>query len=149
MSKTNKLIGHFEDKPATQLFYEQVDDGVSHLPGVKKEVHAQASYAVKRKFLWMWAYEQSPVRRPPIAVLVFLPIQRLSDGVAADLLGPLLESGVPAYECGVDACDCLGECLPVGGTVEKRVGSSRFITRKSRGVYKYTPLLLCRLSQPN
>lgn len=60
MSNTNKMIGHFEDKPATQLFYKQIDDVVFHLPGVKKEVHAQASYAVKRKFLWMWAYEQTP-----------------------------------------------------------------------------------------
>jgi hypothetical protein len=57
---TNKMISDFSEKPHTLGFFKNIDDYVQGLGEVKKELKAQVSYAVKRKFLWMWAYEKTP-----------------------------------------------------------------------------------------
>lgn len=60
MPDTNKMIGHFEGKAKTERFYKLIDDYVQSLGETDKELKSQVSYSVKRKFLWMWAYEQTP-----------------------------------------------------------------------------------------
>jgi hypothetical protein len=58
-SRTNKMISDFRDKPETDACYRAIDDFVMALGQVKKEARAQVSYAVNRKFLWLWAYEET------------------------------------------------------------------------------------------
>lgn len=57
---SNKMIGKFSSKPKTQAYCSTIEEYVNELGPSKKEVKAQVSYAVNRKFLWMWAYERTP-----------------------------------------------------------------------------------------
>ena len=54
------MTGDFTDKPTTRSFCEAIDAFVRSLGPCTREVKAQVSYAVRRKFLWMWAYEKTP-----------------------------------------------------------------------------------------
>ena len=56
---TNKMTGDFAEKPATRSFFEAIDGFVRSLGPCTREVKAQVSYSVRRKFLWMWAYEKT------------------------------------------------------------------------------------------
>ncbi len=58
--KRNKMIGTFATKPKTQNFFEMIEEYVTRLGECKKDVKAQASFSVNRKFLWLWAYEKTP-----------------------------------------------------------------------------------------
>ena len=57
--RTNKMISDFTAKPQTQSHYESIDAFVQGLGPVTKAAKAQVSYAVNRKFLWLWAYEKT------------------------------------------------------------------------------------------
>src|SRR5690554_869264 len=54
---SNKMISDFTDKPMTQSFLTAIAEYTASLGQVAKETKAQVSYAVNRKFLWLWAYE--------------------------------------------------------------------------------------------
>ena len=56
---SNKMISVFSDKPKTNAHYRAIDSYVMALGSIRKEFRAQVSYAVNRKFLWMWAYEKT------------------------------------------------------------------------------------------
>ena len=56
---SNKMISDFSDKPKTDSFYQAIDEYVMSLGKVKRELLAQVSYSVKRKFLRMLAYEKT------------------------------------------------------------------------------------------
>lgn len=56
---SNKMISEFSDKLKTDSFYQVIDEYVMSLGKVKREFRSQVSYAVNRKFLWMWAYEKT------------------------------------------------------------------------------------------
>ena len=56
---SNKMISDFSDKPKTDSFYQAINKYVMSLGGVKREFRSQVSYAVNRKFLWMWAYAKT------------------------------------------------------------------------------------------
>lgn len=56
---SNKMISDFADKPRTQAYYSAIDEFVMGLGPVKKAAKSQVSYAVNRKFLWLWAYEKT------------------------------------------------------------------------------------------
>lgn len=58
-SESNKMIGEFTGKPLTQSFFTAIADYTHALGPVTTEVKGQASFAVKRKFLWCWAYEKT------------------------------------------------------------------------------------------
>lgn len=58
-ARTNKMVSDFTGKPETQAHYEAIDTFVHGLGPVTKTAKAQVSYAVDRKFLWLWAYEQT------------------------------------------------------------------------------------------
>jgi hypothetical protein len=61
MSRTsNKMISDFTGKPTTQGYCASIAEFVHSLGPVTTEHKAQVSFSVKRKFLWMWAYEQTP-----------------------------------------------------------------------------------------
>ena len=44
----------------TQAFFEAIDAFVNSLGPCRREVKAQVGYSVRRKFLWLWAYEKTP-----------------------------------------------------------------------------------------
>ncbi|MDO4786259.1 MAG: DUF5655 domain-containing protein [Fretibacterium sp.] len=56
---SNKMIGHFEDKPLTEAYCQRIESYLKELPNIGKELKSQLSYKVKRKFLWMWTYEKT------------------------------------------------------------------------------------------
>lgn len=56
---TNKMIGEFDGKLATQSLFDAIADYIHSLGAVTTEVKAQTSFSVKRKFLWCWAYEET------------------------------------------------------------------------------------------
>ncbi len=56
---SNKMISDFSAKPTTDGYARQVDDYVRSLGPVTRELRAQVSYRVRRKFLWLWAYERT------------------------------------------------------------------------------------------
>lgn len=56
---SNKMIGDFTGKPLTQSHFLTIAAHTEALGPVHKEIKAQVSYAVNRKFLWMWAYEKT------------------------------------------------------------------------------------------
>ncbi|MDR0366319.1 MAG: DUF5655 domain-containing protein [Bifidobacteriaceae bacterium] len=56
---SNKMISHFAGKPETQRFFDAIAAYTTALGPVSFETRAQASFAVKRKFLWLWAYEKT------------------------------------------------------------------------------------------
>jgi hypothetical protein len=56
---SNKMIGEFAGKPLTQSFFAAIAAFTAALGPVSTETRAQASFAVKRKFLWLWAYEKT------------------------------------------------------------------------------------------
>ena len=53
------MIGTFRGKPKTQAYFSAIEEYAKKLGPSEKEIKAQVSYAVHRKFLWMWAYEQT------------------------------------------------------------------------------------------
>ncbi len=57
--KSNKMIGVFTSKPKTQKYFEIIEGYVRSIGDCKKEIKAQASFSVNRKFLWLWAYEKT------------------------------------------------------------------------------------------
>jgi len=57
---SNRMISDFSSKPRTHSFFADIDAYVASLGPVGKTLKAQASYSVKRKFLWLWAYEKTP-----------------------------------------------------------------------------------------
>ncbi|MDR7330422.1 DUF5655 domain-containing protein [Corynebacterium guangdongense] len=56
---SNKMIGDFSAKPATDAYAREIDGYVRSLGPVTRQRRAQVSYRVKRKFLWLWVYEQT------------------------------------------------------------------------------------------
>lgn len=58
-SSANMMISDFTAKPDTQAHFEAIDAFVQSLGPVAKTIRAQVSYAVNRKFLWVWAYEKT------------------------------------------------------------------------------------------
>ncbi|PIF02256.1 MAG: hypothetical protein CR996_00765 [Draconibacterium sp.] len=56
---SNKMMGTFTSKPKTQQYFEIIEDYVTSLGECKKEIKAQASFSVNRKFLWLWTYEKT------------------------------------------------------------------------------------------
>ncbi|MFV0413439.1 MAG: DUF5655 domain-containing protein [Oscillospiraceae bacterium] len=59
MKGPNKMVGSFQGKPETWRYWNAIDAFVRSLGGVTVALKAQVSYSVKRKFLWMWAYEKT------------------------------------------------------------------------------------------
>ncbi len=57
---SNKMISDFSGKPATNAYAAAIAAYVVSLGQVTREAKAQVSFAVKRKFLWLWAYEKTP-----------------------------------------------------------------------------------------
>lgn len=57
--ESNKMTCDFSDKPTTQSYFGSIADFTQSLGPVNTEHKAQVSYSVKRKFLWMWAYEKT------------------------------------------------------------------------------------------
>lgn len=57
---SNKMISDFTDKPKTQSFFNAIAGYTASLGEVDKELKAQVSFSVNRKFLWLWAYEKTP-----------------------------------------------------------------------------------------
>ena len=53
------MISDFSDKPKTEAMCLVVDQFVSSLGDLKKELKSQVSYSINRKFLWMWSYEKT------------------------------------------------------------------------------------------
>ena len=51
-----KMTGDFKSKPATLALAERIVALVKSLGQSEQEVKGQVSFAVKRKFLWMWTY---------------------------------------------------------------------------------------------
>ncbi len=58
-SDSNKMISDFTGKPATQSFFTAIADYTASLGQVTEETKSQVSFAVNRKFLWLWAYEKT------------------------------------------------------------------------------------------
>ncbi|MCQ9385555.1 DUF5655 domain-containing protein [Brevibacterium moorei] len=56
---SNKMIGEFGEMPRTQGFAAAIEEYTKSLGGVESELKAQLSFSVKRKFLWLWAYQQT------------------------------------------------------------------------------------------
>lgn len=56
---SNKMISDFTGKPATDSFFTSIAEYTVSLGPVTKEVKAQVSFSVNRKFLWLWAYEKT------------------------------------------------------------------------------------------
>lgn len=59
-SGTNKMTCDFTGKPTTSAFAAAIVSFVEGLGPLKREAKAQLSFGVKRKFLWLWAYEKTP-----------------------------------------------------------------------------------------
>lgn len=55
----NKMISDFTGKPATQSYASMIEVFTTGLGSVEVERKAQVSFRVRRKFLWLWAYEQT------------------------------------------------------------------------------------------
>ena len=60
MSAVNKMTGDFSNKPSTQAYFVTISRYIESLGPVKKEVKSQVSYAVNRKFIWLWVYDKTP-----------------------------------------------------------------------------------------
>jgi hypothetical protein len=58
-NQSNKMISDFTGKPATQSFFTAIATYTTALGPVTTDVKAQVSFAVNRKFLWLWAYERT------------------------------------------------------------------------------------------
>jgi hypothetical protein len=58
-SGTNKMTCDFAGKPTTEAYFEAIADFTRSLGQVDCQRKAQVSFSVKRKFLWMWAYEKT------------------------------------------------------------------------------------------
>lgn len=56
---SNKMISDFTGKPATQSFFTAIAEYTASLGQATKDTKAQVSFAVNRKFLWLWAYEKT------------------------------------------------------------------------------------------
>lgn len=57
--QTNRMTGDFAEKPRTDAYRLAIDEFVMSLGPVERSVKSQISYAVNRKFLWLWAYERT------------------------------------------------------------------------------------------
>lgn len=75
MKKSNKMISQFDGKPKTESYRQLIDVFVSSLGETKKSLTSLISYSVKRKFLWMWAYEQTPDGMLYLTVLLDEPLE--------------------------------------------------------------------------
>jgi hypothetical protein len=58
-SSSNRMISDFSGKPRTLGYYASIDAFVMGHEDVARSAKAQVSYSVNRKFLWLWAYEQT------------------------------------------------------------------------------------------
>lgn len=58
-SDSNTMISDFTGKPKTQSFFTAIAAYTASLGPVTKDAKAQVSFAVNRKFLWLWAYEKT------------------------------------------------------------------------------------------
>lgn len=56
----NRMIGDFTGKPQTLDFFKNISQFVESLGPSTKEIKAQVSYGVNRKFIWFWVYEKTP-----------------------------------------------------------------------------------------
>lgn len=56
---SNKMISDFTGKPATHSYASMIEAFTTGLGSVDVERKAQVSFRVRRKFLWLWAYEQT------------------------------------------------------------------------------------------
>lgn len=56
---SNKMISDFAGKPRTQAFFTAIAEYTASLGQVITDAKAQVSFSVNRKFLWLWAYEQT------------------------------------------------------------------------------------------
>lgn len=58
-AKSNKVTSNFTGKPKTNSYYTSITAFTTALGPVDIEHKAQASFSVKRKFLWLWTYEKT------------------------------------------------------------------------------------------
>lgn len=58
-SASNTMISDFAGKPTTQSFFSAIAEYTASLGPVTKDAKAQVSFSMKRKFLWLWAYEKT------------------------------------------------------------------------------------------
>lgn len=56
---SNKMISDFTGKPRTRSYYASIAAFTTGLGPVDTTSKAQVSFSVKRKFLWLWAYEKT------------------------------------------------------------------------------------------
>ncbi|GGO53223.1 hypothetical protein GCM10012287_39350 [Streptomyces daqingensis] len=56
---SNKMISDFTGEPKTRSFFVSIAAFTTSLGPVKQELESQVSFSVKRKFLWLWAYEKT------------------------------------------------------------------------------------------
>ncbi|MDT0157655.1 DUF5655 domain-containing protein [Microbacterium sp. ARD32] len=55
----NRMTCDFGDKPRTQAYADLIVEFTMGLGAVRREEKAQLSFAVGRKFLWLWTYERT------------------------------------------------------------------------------------------
>ena len=60
MPTPNKMTGNFSNKPNTTTFFTCITQYLESLGPSVKEVKAQVSFAVNRKFIWLWTYDKTP-----------------------------------------------------------------------------------------
>lgn len=56
---SNKMISDFAGRPTTQSFFTAIADYTASLGQVTMDAKTHVSFAVNRKFLWLWAYEKT------------------------------------------------------------------------------------------
>lgn len=54
------MTSDFKDKPTTFEYFKTITEFVESLGPITREVKAQTSYSVNRKFIWFWVYEKTP-----------------------------------------------------------------------------------------
>jgi hypothetical protein len=59
MTAKNPMTCDFSGKPSTQAFADSITDFTRCLGPLTEEAKAQHSFRVNRKFLWLWAYQET------------------------------------------------------------------------------------------
>ena len=70
-----KMTGGFSAKPKTAAFARQIVRQIDALGPTKKDLKAQASFAIKRKFLWLWTYGHTADGTLYMTVLLDHPVE--------------------------------------------------------------------------
>ncbi len=56
---SNKMISDFAGKPTTQSYFVSIAEFAQSLGPLQRHRTSQVSFSVRRKFLWLWAYEKT------------------------------------------------------------------------------------------